>query len=157
MRTVGFPSFTYTCAVNVYGSSDKTVNGVTFHAQTGTSGPGWQIEQGFGSTNNSENSSVNGQIGQILNNRMCYGSANQRLQTYRSHSRPDLPLSYFAAQQWSPDESNLSCSAHPENPTPNRQCLRFPCSGWDSHRVFLPNFHEVTFSFQLSPFRVFKP
>ena len=36
-------SFSYTCAVNMNGNSDKTVNGVTFRAQTGTTGPGWQI------------------------------------------------------------------------------------------------------------------
>ena len=39
-------TYNYTCAVNVYGSSDKLVNGVTFKANTGTSGC-WQIISGF--------------------------------------------------------------------------------------------------------------
>ena len=37
----------YTCAVNVHGTEDKVVNGVTFKAESGTSGDGWAITQNF--------------------------------------------------------------------------------------------------------------
>ena len=39
-------SFTYTCAVNVRGS-DKTVNGVLFKGEAGTSGTGWAFTSGM--------------------------------------------------------------------------------------------------------------
>ena len=68
-------AFSYTCAVNAYGSQDKVVNGVTFKAETGTHGAGWQIIQNFSSGHSGQNSSVNGKIGEVLDNRMRYNGS----------------------------------------------------------------------------------
>ncbi len=71
-------SFTYTCAVNVNGS-DKTVNGVLFKGETGTSGTGWAFTSGLQTTHGSQGSTVTGQIGQVLSNGMRYNGDPQNI------------------------------------------------------------------------------
>ena len=69
----------YTCAVNVHGTEDKVVNGVTFKAESGTSGQGWEISQNFQATHNGQTSTVGGKIGEVLSNRMRYNGDPQKL------------------------------------------------------------------------------
>ena len=69
----------YTCAVNVHGTEDKVVNGVTFKAESGTSGEGWEISQNFQATHNGRTSTVGGKIGEVLSNRMRYNGDPQKL------------------------------------------------------------------------------
>jgi formylglycine-generating enzyme required for sulfatase activity len=69
----------YTCAVNVHGTEDKVVNGVTFKAESGTSGQGWEISQNFQTQHNGETSTVGGKIGEVLSNRMRFNGDPQKL------------------------------------------------------------------------------
>ena len=105
-------TYNYTCAVNVYGSSDKLVNGVTFKANTGTSGPGWQIISGFHKGHEGQNSTVNGGIGQVLDNRMRYdGNPQKILLTGLTPGKPYVFAFYNQAWDSSNKSSKLSCSA----------------------------------------------
>ncbi len=114
-------SYDYTCAVNVYGSSDKIVNGVTFWAETGTSAQGWQIIQGFHKGHDSQNSSVNGKIGEILDNKMRYDGSPQKLKLTGLTPGQSYRFSYFG-QAWdfgSTRNISISCSASGETLTTN--------------------------------------
>ena len=109
-------SYEYTCAVNVHGSSDKIVNGVTFWAETGTSAQGWQITQGFHKGHNSQNSSVTGKIGEVLDDRLKYDGSLQKLQLNGLTPGQSYRFSYFG-QAWdlgSNKEMTITCSANGE-------------------------------------------
>ena len=69
----------YTCAVNVHGTEDKVVNGVTFVAESGTSGTGWEITENFQTQHNGQGSTVTGMIGEVLSNRMRFNGDPQKL------------------------------------------------------------------------------
>ena len=114
-------SYEYTCAVNVHGTSDKVVNGVTFWAETGTSAQGWQIIEGFHSGHDSQNSSVNGKIGEILDNKMRYNGSSQRLKLTGLTPGQSYKFSFFG-QAWDFGSSRnitISCSAGGETLTTN--------------------------------------
>jgi hypothetical protein len=68
----------YTCAVNINGS-DKIINGVSFSGESGLSGKGWEITSGFQSKNGSQQSTVNGQIGDMLSDGMRFGGNPQKI------------------------------------------------------------------------------
>jgi hypothetical protein len=105
-------AYNYTCAVNVNGSADKVVNGVTFKAYTGTNGPGWQIIQNFHKGHNGQNSTVKGQIGEVLDNRMRYeGNPSKILITGLTPGKPYVFA--FYNQAWGTDNKTaiISCSA----------------------------------------------
>ena len=70
-------TYNYTCAMNVYGSSDKLVNGVTFKANTGTSGRVGKLYLAF-TKGTKRNSTVNGGLG-VLDNRMRYDGNPQKI------------------------------------------------------------------------------
>ncbi len=72
-------AYGYTCAVNVNGTEDKVVNGVTFTASSATSGTGWEITQNFQSLHNGKASNVGGVIGEVLSDRMRYNGDPQKI------------------------------------------------------------------------------
>lgn len=72
-------SLTYTTAVSVNGTSDKVVNGVTFKANTGTSGTGWEITENFHKLHAGETSTVGGTIGEVLSDGFRYDGNPQKL------------------------------------------------------------------------------
>ena len=72
-------SLQYTTAVNVHGTQDRVVNGVTFKAESGTSGEGWEISENFQTQHNGQVSTVTGAIGEVLSDRMRYNGDPQKL------------------------------------------------------------------------------
>ena len=70
---------TYTAAVNI-GGATEIVNGVTFTGTNGTSGTNWSITQGLTSgPGPTQDSSVTGKIGDILDDAFRYGGDPQKL------------------------------------------------------------------------------
>ena len=143
-------SYEYTCAVNVLGSSDKVVNGVTFWAETGTSAQGWQIIEGFHKGSESQNSSVNGKIGEILDNGMRYDGSSQRLKLTGLAPGQSYRFSYFG-QAWdfgSTRNITISCSAGGDTLTTNSNA--FVTESQDGILIecnYLATSNEVTFAF----------
>ena len=72
-------SHTYTAAVNV-GGATEVVNGVTFTGTNGTSGSNWAVTQGLTSgPGPTQDSSVTGKIGDVLDDAFRYGGDPQKL------------------------------------------------------------------------------
>jgi hypothetical protein len=72
-------SHTYTTAVNL-GGATEVVNGVTFTGSSATSGTNWAITQGFTSgPGPTQNSSVTGKIGDVLDDSFKYGGDPAKL------------------------------------------------------------------------------
>ena len=115
-------ALTYTCAVNVHGTEDKVVNGVTFKANSGTSGEGWAITQNFQTQHNGQASTVGGVIGEVLSNRMRYNGDPQKLKLTGLTPGQSYIFSIYN-QAWSEGENRtavLSLDAADETVTVNQ-------------------------------------
>ncbi|MEL0098090.1 MAG: DUF2341 domain-containing protein, partial [Opitutae bacterium] len=110
-------SYTYTSAINVNGSN-KTINGVTFTGATGTSGTGWAITQGWGSTHASTASTVGGQIGSLLSNGLRFNGDPQKIKmTGLTDGKAYVFSVYSQAWEASGRVAVLSCSEHSDTLT----------------------------------------
>ena len=103
-------NYTYTQAINVNGSN-KTINGVTFTGVSGTSGSGWSYPAGFTSTNNSNTSTVGGQMGSMLSNGMRYNGDPQKIRLTGLTNGKTYVFSLYS-QAWGLEDRTcvLSCS-----------------------------------------------
>ena len=71
--------YVYTHAVNVYGTTDYTINGVAFESETTGSGDTWEISTGVGDALNQETTTVTGTVGEMITDRFRYIVDDQKI------------------------------------------------------------------------------
>ena len=71
--------YVYTHAINVYGTTNYTINGVEFQSETQGFGEGWELTSGVGDALNSEQTTVVGTIGDMITDRFRYIVNEQKI------------------------------------------------------------------------------
>ena len=106
-------SHTYTAAVNV-GGATEVVNGVTFTGTNGTSGSNWAVTQGLTSgPGPTQNSTVTGKIGDVLDDAFRYGGDPQKLKLTGLTDGKKYVFSIYSQAWGSVREVMFSCSDSP--------------------------------------------